>query len=432
MQKSNQHIDQVLLVPGLPHVLLAPEKSKSWQKLRDSYASLEKTVEASDADVILYFSTQWMSVLGYMVQGNPNPRGSHVDDNWHELGTMSFDMQVDSELSASIAENIANKNYTSKLVNYEGFPIDSGTIVADSLLNPKQKKKVAIISCNIYANEAETKEIGNLCLQALKKQGKKAIVVLVSSLSHRFHVTDIDPEQDCISSQKDDEWNRKVLELLSAGDLEKTSEICNEFASQANADMGFKALWWLNGLSQEQGSFKGEILEYQPVWGTGAATVKLELVSKPITQRRSDQHTKGQEATTLYCPDAPKPVGSYPHARRVGDLLYLSGMGPRSATSKQIPGLTLNADGTILDYDIEIQTKTVIENISKVLSEAGSSLDNIVDIQVYLTNMKADFEKFNRIYSQYFKQETGPTRTTVEVNSLPTPIAVEFKVIAKL
>ncbi|MBI1183392.1 RidA family protein [bacterium] len=126
---------------------------------------------------------------------------------------------------------------------------------------------------------------------------------------------------------------------------------------------------------------------------------------------------------------APEPVGLYPHARRVGNLLFLSGIGPRSKGSKTIPGVSLDADGNILSYDIETQTKSVFENVKSVLEASGSSWDKLVDVTVFLTNMKDDFAKYNAIWAEYFK-DGAPCRTTVEILSLPTPIAIELKCIA--
>lgn len=126
---------------------------------------------------------------------------------------------------------------------------------------------------------------------------------------------------------------------------------------------------------------------------------------------------------------APEPVGPYPHARRVGDLIFVSGMGPRKPGAKEIPGVFQDALGNVLSYDIEAQTRSTIENIKTVLEDMGSALEDVVDVQVFLTAMKADFPRFNKIYGEYFAK-IGPTRTTVEVLGLPTPIAVELKVIA--
>ena len=128
---------------------------------------------------------------------------------------------------------------------------------------------------------------------------------------------------------------------------------------------------------------------------------------------------------------APEPVGSYPHARRVGNLLFLSGMGPRSRGSGEIPGVTVDGRGNVLAYDIELQCHAVFENVRAVLKEAGSSWDKLVDVTVFLTDIKADFSTYNRIYAEYFG-EIQPCRTTVEVSRLPTPIAIELKCIATI
>ena len=126
---------------------------------------------------------------------------------------------------------------------------------------------------------------------------------------------------------------------------------------------------------------------------------------------------------------APEPVGLYPHARRVGNLLFLSGVGPRKRGSKEIPGVTLDDNGNIIEYDIEAQCRSVFDNVRLVLEASGSSWDRLVDVTVFLTNMKADFATYNRIYAEYFR-DNQPCRTTVEINSLPTPIAIELKCIA--
>ena len=128
---------------------------------------------------------------------------------------------------------------------------------------------------------------------------------------------------------------------------------------------------------------------------------------------------------------APEPVGLYPHARKVGNLLFLSGVGPRRRGSREIPGVTLNSAGEIETYDIEAQCHSVFQNVRLILEGAGSRWENLVDVTVFLTNMKADFAIYNRIYADYFK-DNQPCRTTVEVRALPTPIAIELKCIATI
>jgi 2-aminomuconate deaminase len=128
---------------------------------------------------------------------------------------------------------------------------------------------------------------------------------------------------------------------------------------------------------------------------------------------------------------APEPVGAYPHARQVGNLLFLSGVGPREKGTKKIPGVTLDTEGNIISYDIATQCHSVFKNIKLILEASGSSWDQLVDVTVFLTNMKDDFKIYNKIYAEYFK-DNQPCRTTIEINCLPTPIAIELKCVATI
>lgn len=131
---------------------------------------------------------------------------------------------------------------------------------------------------------------------------------------------------------------------------------------------------------------------------------------------------------------AAEPVGAYPHAKRVGNLLFLSGLGPRKRGSAEIPGVTLGAAGNVVSYDIEAQFRSMCENLKAVLEDAGSDWSRIVDVTTFLTHMSADFATYNRLYAEYFAGDgkPNPTRTTIEINRLPTPIAIEMKVIATI
>jgi 2-aminomuconate deaminase len=152
------------------------------------------------------------------------------------------------------------------------------------------------------------------------------------------------------------------------------------------------------------------------------AAVLLCDVRLYLTISRMDHHSAR----------APEPVGAYPHAKRVGNLLFLSGVGPRKRGTKEIPGVTLDAEGNVVAYDIAEQCRSCFENIRAVLEDAGASWNDIVDVTTFLTDMKKDFATYNRIYAEYFAgpDKPNPTRTTIEINRLPTPIAIELKVIA--
>jgi 2-aminomuconate deaminase len=144
---------------------------------------------------------------------------------------------------------------------------------------------------------------------------------------------------------------------------------------------------------------------------------------------------RGMDEKIINASAAPKPVGAYPHARRVGNLLFLSGVGPRIAGSNpgdtKVPGLELDKNGNFISFDFEAQCRNVFDNVRNILEAAGSNWNNLVDVTVFLVNMKRDFHVYNALYAEYFK-DAQPCRTTVEINSLPTPIAIELKCIATI
>ncbi len=136
-------------------------------------------------------------------------------------------------------------------------------------------------------------------------------------------------------------------------------------------------------------------------------------------------------SSSITSPRAAEPVGSFPHARKAGNLLFLSGIGPRVRGSKDIPGVTFDAEGNVVAKDIVAQCESVFANVRAILEDAGTTWERLVDVTVFLTDMKTDFEAYNRLWSKYFR-DAPPCRTTVEVSCLPTPIAIELKCIATL
>jgi 2-aminophenol/2-amino-5-chlorophenol 1,6-dioxygenase alpha subunit len=450
------------IVPGQPHPLLAPEKNEGWASLRRSYEAVGREIEQSGAELLLVYSTQWFSVIGHLFQVDPQPKWTLVDANWYEFGEIPYEFRIDPEFGKLYCGIAKKQGMQASTVAYHGFPIDTGTVVALKLLNPNNAVPASIVSCNIYAEREETRALGMAGRAAIDASGKKTIVVCVTNFSNRYEVADIDPAQDRISSQKDDEWNRKLLEMLGEGRLEDVAQVARDFAREANADMGFKAIWWLGAVMGEHNRYDGKVWDYQPVWGTGNAIVELTpndrkqmdwekefdegpvpdvaaaggtglethnvLAEGPNVHQGSEMNSQ-EDPNVIRTERAPKPVGPYPHARRVGDFLFLSGIGPRTPGTGEIPGIVRDGAGSVIDHDIEVQTRACIENVKAILEDAGSSLAKVLDVTVYLTDMQRDFERFNRIYTEYFGT-IQPTRTTVGVDSLPTPIAVELKVIA--
>jgi 2-aminophenol/2-amino-5-chlorophenol 1,6-dioxygenase alpha subunit len=470
-------ITRAYIVPGQPHPLLAPEKNAGWASLRKSYEAVAREIEQSGAELLLIYSTQWFSVIGHLMQTDPHPEWVLVDQNWYELGEIPYRFRIDPAFGELYCDLARKGGLQASTVNYHGFPVDTGTVVALKLLDPGNRIPASVVSCNIYAEREETRALGRLGRAAIDRYGKKTIVICVTNLSNRYEVGEIDPSTDRISSMKDDEWNRKILEMLGQGRLEDVAQVAREFGREANADMGFKAIWWLGAVMGENNLYDGKVWDYQAVWGTGNAIVELTpapgkeldfekefdegpalseleqgsglethniLPEAPVMHRASEMSSAGEfpQGADFAAPspvgsdrvvsgNAARPVGAYPHARKVGNMLYLSGIGPRNARTNEIPGVQRDQAGGIVGHDITVQTMAVIENLKAILEEAGGSLENIIDVTVFLTDMNRDFESFNRTYGEVFGA-IQPTRTTVGVDSLPTPIAVEMKVIAAL
>ncbi|MGB0952531.1 MAG: hypothetical protein ACPG31_04860 [Planctomycetota bacterium] len=264
------------VVPSRPLPLLAPEASPAWQSLHDSYAKIRAEIEASEADLILLFSTRWVSIIGHQMQADPAPKFWVVDEDFHQFGSLHYDLRMDAEFAATYRDCAQERGLHARTVAYEGFPIDVGSITALNLLNPENRIPAGIVSCNVYSDRAETLVLGKAAMDAIKKSGKKAILIGVTSLSNRMFTDWIDPKEDHIHSLKDDEWNRKLLELLGEGRLEDVSQLAREFSRQANGDSKMKAIWWLASAMGQTNDYRGTVFDYQPLWGTGAALVGLQ------------------------------------------------------------------------------------------------------------------------------------------------------------
>jgi 2-aminophenol/2-amino-5-chlorophenol 1,6-dioxygenase alpha subunit len=447
------------IVPGRPLPLLAPEKNPHWMDLRKGFEAAREEIQRSGADLLLLYSTQWVNVIGHQIQGDPAPEWVHVDQDFHAFGTMPYKLRMDADFARTYEAAGRARGLFTRAVSYRGFPIDSGTIQALQLLNPDNALPACVVGCNMYADRAETIVLAKAAVDALKATGKKAAAVAVTALSNRVFPKMIDPKDDHLYSAKDDEWNKKLLEMLEDGRVEDVSQVIREFSQQASGDQKGRAFWWLSGVLGQSNGYLGKTLAYGPLWGSGAAVVSLTPAPERNLSREFDEgevetfggergvlSTGGAATTPTPAPakapapvagavhvagkKAPKPVGAYPHARREGDLIFVSGIGPRQPETDEIPGGPVRDANGPRAYDAAAQTKAVIENIKAILEEAGSSLDKVVDCQCFLIDMDRDFKAFNEVYRQYF-EGIQATRTTVEVRALPTPIAVEMKVIAK-
>lgn len=442
-----------LIVPGMPHVLLAANQNAGWARLEAAFAEARRRIERADADLLVLYSTQWASIIGHQIQADPEPVWNHVDPEWHELGTMPYRFRIDVEYAKAYEQTAKARGLATRTVAYHGFPIDTGSVVALKLLNPDNALPATMVSCNMYADRA-TIVLGKAGADAARATGRRPVAIAVTALSNRLHTKPIPFAEDRISSLKDDEWNKKLLELLGEGRLEDVSQLARTFSQEANGDNKMKAIWWLAAFMGQHNHYEGDVLAYEPVWGTGATVTTLapskraaqdqEFDEEDVDMYRGDrdvltagdaaepipEDSEDEAAVDVAADAAPAPVGAYPHARRVGQMLYLSGVGPRQPGTNAIPGGPVrDAAGNPLDYDVAAQTRATIENVRRILEASNSSLEHVQDVTAFLIDMDRDFATFNEVYAKAFGK-IRPTRTTLAVQALPTPIAVELKVIA--
>ena len=468
---SGELIDS-FVVPVHPHTVLAPEKNEGWGKLRDAYDEAAKRIEDSGADLLIIYSTTWPSVIGHQIQADPNPQWVMVDHDFHDLGSINYSFNIDAEFANEWNQANKQRGLQSRTVAYKGFPIDVGSVVALTLLNPENKIPAVIVSSNVYSNRSETTVLAKACLEVIKRTGRKAVAVTAMSLSNRMFTENIEPKDDRIHSLKDDEWNRKILEFLTEGRLEDVSQLSRTIHKQIRVQkvVTFKPMWWLSAMNGNRNNLTGEVLAYEALHGAGGAVIHLNPTPSGVGEKEYDEDdvevfsgergvldsddsdemndgkksesSKSNHGPELWDPteaegsvntdSAPKPVGAYPHARKVGDLIYLSGVGPRQPGTNAIPGGPIHDEkGVPQEYDIKAQTKAVIDNISRILEEAGSSIEKVLDVTSFLINMDRDFQGYNEVWAETLGK-VGPTRTTLAIRALPTPIAVEMKVIASI
>ena len=279
------------LVPGLPHPLLCPEKNEGWQTIRNGFDKAKKEIEESDADLLIIYSTYWSSVLGHQIQAMPDPVWTHVDEEFHELGSMAYKFRIDAAFAECAKEKCEERGLHTRTVAYEGFPIDTGSVVALKLLNPENLIPAIIVSSNVYANRSETIVLGKALRDAVREQNRKAVAVVVGSLSNRLITTPMNVEDDQISSSKDDEWNRKFLEYLEKGRLEDVSQLSRQFHQEARVPkvVSFKPFWWLSAIMGQTNLYSGEIHAYEPIMGTGGAVVSLTPTEKSTGNLEYDE-----------------------------------------------------------------------------------------------------------------------------------------------
>jgi 2-aminophenol/2-amino-5-chlorophenol 1,6-dioxygenase alpha subunit len=279
------------VLPGLPHLVLTPDANPGWKKVRQAMDTVKAQIEATDADVIMIYSTYWPSVIGHQINSRALSEWVHVDDQFHDLGSIPYKIKGDPELAKAYVSAAKARNLEARAIDYHGFPIDTGSVVVSKLVNPNNRIPTVIVSSNVYSDRAETLILGKAGRDALMKQNKKAVAVIVTSLSNRIHEKHVEPKDDHIHSLKDQEWNLKFLEFLKEGRLEDASQLSRQFHKEArvNKVANFKPFWWLASIMGQSNLYAGDVLEYQPIYGSGAAVISLTPSSKAARDLEFDE-----------------------------------------------------------------------------------------------------------------------------------------------
>ncbi len=260
------------LVPGNPLPLLKPG-NPPWKPLLGGFARAAEVLAAARPDVLLVYSTQWIAVLDQLWQTRAHTHGVQVDDNWYAHGDLPVDLRVDVALAEACIAGCAAIGVRAKGVDYDGFPIDSGTIVADTLLN-RGRVPLVIAANNVYHDFAAVERLAAMAVGAATEQGKRVAVVAVGGLSGAYFDTDIDLADDRIRHTADDVANRGFLAALGGG-TDSARAALGDYAAAASPDMGMKHLAWILGAT---GGFAGATtLGYGPTYGAGAAVVQFDV-----------------------------------------------------------------------------------------------------------------------------------------------------------
>ncbi len=268
-------IVSAFLVPGspLPYV---KRDNPSWGKIAAGYEAAGQALVASKPDVLLVYSTQWVAVLDQLWQARPRITGVHVDENWHEYADLPYDVKIDTKLAQACVSAATKAGVKSKAVNYDGFPIDTGTIVAANFLNPGGRIPMLIASNNLYHDFALTQKLGRIAAAQARSQKKRVAVIGVGNLSGAFFRGEIDIRKDTLAAPKYDRWNKKVLAFMAQGDVKGLAAAIPDFATDGKAEMGFKHYAWV--LGAVGGKFTGATVHaYGPLYGAGGAVVEFQL-----------------------------------------------------------------------------------------------------------------------------------------------------------
>jgi 2-aminophenol/2-amino-5-chlorophenol 1,6-dioxygenase alpha subunit len=255
----------------MPH-LLADDPAEAWAALRRGAHEVGRRIRADSPDTLVVISTQWFTVLGHQLQLDPRPTGTRVDENWYayDYGSLDYAFDVDVEFTEAWAAAIEADGFQARRTRYDDFPIDTGTIVAQKLLDPDSTIPLALVSCNLYAAPEDLGRIAACATQAAATVGRRIACVAISGLSSGLIQEWIEPDEDRIDADHD-AWNRRILKLLERAEFDEAFRLRDEYSRDAAADSQLRALSFLQGTGAID--VPAEVLAYGPVWGTGAAVI---------------------------------------------------------------------------------------------------------------------------------------------------------------
>jgi len=263
------------LVPGHPLPFLQPQR-KPFLPISAGYAAARERLHDARPDVVIAYSTQWIAVLDELWQTRRRLHGVHVDENWYALGDLDFDIETDRDLAQACVAQSKGIGISAKEVDYDDFPIDTGTIVMANSLDPLHRLKYVLASNNLYHDGTTTGRLAHMAVQQAHQQGKRVALVGVGGLSGAIFRHRIDLDEDRIASEQDDACNRTLLSDLESGDAEKVQTTLADYLPKAKPDMGMKHLsWLLGGMGERYAGAK--VLGYGPAYGTGQAVVEFML-----------------------------------------------------------------------------------------------------------------------------------------------------------
>ena len=264
-----------LLVPGSPLPQVARD-NPPWGKLANALDAAGAALARSAPDTLIVYSTQWLAVLDELWLTRPRMQGEHVDDNWHEYGALPYDIRIDTALTAAIVAATPAVGVRSKGVDYDGFPLDTGTIVACNFLNADGRAALCVAANNLYHDWATTEKLGRVAAEQAEALGRRVAVIGVGGLSGSFFRHGIDIATDHIANTEEDAWNRRMLELIERGEMAAFRDACPDYAKAARVDMGFKHCAFVMGALDWRVS-GATVHGYGPLYGAGGAVVEFKL-----------------------------------------------------------------------------------------------------------------------------------------------------------